>query len=755
MARRRAVSGRAVPVLVLALVLALTGAGPAVSADPGVARADAAAPSRAVAAARGDDVAPSRTVAPPAAPARVGLLPGVPPAARRKERSLPRPSAWPFSERFPRTSGTGRYAAGALHWTDFLYDDNGAVSGPSAGESPGAYPFGTYEYPEENQAGNGADIFRAAIGVEDDATWWRVDWNSLVDRGVPAAAFGIDLDASGGPAVPWDGNVGVSSSGLDHTLVLTAAGAFLDGERVASTVVDDPARSFLAEIPREVLDPGGSSTVWLAAGLADAQGDAFLSLGPQHRQVPGQPNVYNLAFRDYQDEPADKNFWFEQNQAQTLTAPNADVSEFALEVDWKRLASRATEAEPFVRGWSNRWYVSSVELGQGVVPGLENSTDQEPNYLGRVQPYGVYVPAAYRKGQPARLTWLLHSLTINHNQYSATTPEFMRLACEARDSVCATTLGRGPDGYYRDEAELDFWEVWRTLDATYTLDANRTVIAGYSMGGFGAFNFVLDHPDLFAGMVILASAANEDLPRLENARWTPYYHAHGTQDQLVPYATEAVPTVEYMDRLGYRFRFDTFTNKDHVAWSLEDDFAFAAQWMGEKDRVRRRNPGHIIYRWFPDEVRPKLGIGPTGAWWLRGLVARDVTLSRSRARAVSHARPERIVEPQRGESPQVSSKGSPVVRRELTWKRAGRPAVRPRLTLRLRNVGAARVNLRRAGLTPLLQSRVRVYTDGPVTLTLRYLPPRSTLFLDGKRIARRAIRVPSGRHTVSIVRLAR
>src|SRR3712207_6597469 len=55
---------------------------------------------------------------------------GVPPAARRKEPRLAAPAAWKFSEAFPRTMGTGRLASGAMFWTDFLYDDNGAVSGP-------------------------------------------------------------------------------------------------------------------------------------------------------------------------------------------------------------------------------------------------------------------------------------------------------------------------------------------------------------------------------------------------------------------------------------------------------------------------------------------------------------------------------------------------------------------------------------------------------------------------------------------------
>ena len=692
-------------------------------------------------------LAPAASAA-PAAGARTGLPPGVAPAALRPEAALPAPAAWPFTEAFPRTSGTGRYDGGALLWTDFLYDDNGAASGLAVGESAGAPTFGTYTYPDERHAGNGADIFRAGIGLADDTTWWRVDWNTLVDRNVPAAAFGIDRDARGGPATAWGGNTGLTSSGVDATLVITAKGAFLDGKRVADTAVDMAARSFVAGVPADVLDLGSSSRLFLAAGLADDAGTQLLSLGPEHGHVEGQANVYNVAFRDYADEPPEKNFWFDTTQAFTLAFPGADVSAFALVVDWWRLRERQTEPARFVRGWSNAWYVSAIELGQGRVTGVEGNADNEPDYLGRVQPYGVYVPHDYHPGTPAPLTWLLHSLTINHNQYSATAPQLIELACEQRGSLCATTLGRGPDGYYRGPAELDFWEVWRALAGRFTLDRDRTTVGGFSMGGFGTFNFALDHPDVFAGAFILAAAANEDLPRLRNARWLPYYHAHGTQDQLVPYATEARPTVAELDRLGYRYRFDTYPTKDHIAWSLEDGLELAGAWLGEQDRVRVIDPGRITYRWFPAEVDRRLGIGPRGAWWVRRVRARDVTAGEATVAARSLAKPARAVELQRSTSQLVDPNGSPVEREELTWRLGERPAPRPRLKLRLDNVGSVSVNLRRAGLAARPGSVVVVRTDGPVVLSLRGVAEAVRPKLDG-RARTTVMRVPAGRHKVT------
>ena len=44
-----------------------------------------------------------------------------------------------------------------------------------------------------------------------------------------------------------------------------------------------------------------------------------------------------------------------------------------------------------------------------------------------------------------------------------TGPTLQPQACEQRRSICATPFGRGPDGWYLDEAEVDFWEVWRDV----------------------------------------------------------------------------------------------------------------------------------------------------------------------------------------------------------------------------------------------------------------------------------------------------
>jgi pimeloyl-ACP methyl ester carboxylesterase len=292
-------------------------------------------------------------------------------------------------------------------------------------------------------------------------------------------------------------------------------------------------------------------------------------------------------------EPISDDFW--DDQAQTLALLTANVTKFSHVIRWSELAARDATPQPAPTGWSDRWYVSDVSLGPGIITDASTIEDGQPNYLGRVQPYAVYIPKSYRPGHPTPLTFLLHSLTQNQNQYAATTPKFSRLACEDRRSICVTTLGRGPDGDYFDYAELDFWQVWHAVAGAFDLDPNRTVLCGYSMGGLGTNQLAMAHPDLFAKAVTLAGAVG-NVPSLGNLRWIPTYLAGGVADELVPLPIE-MAEANGLAALGDRYRWVVYPAVDHVAFELADSFTDAAKYMGDAKRVI--NPGTFSFTWYP------------------------------------------------------------------------------------------------------------------------------------------------------------
>ncbi|MDQ1444439.1 MAG: hypothetical protein QOI20_903 [Acidimicrobiaceae bacterium] len=692
----------------------------------------------------------AHTAAAPVPPVPVGppkgLPSGIPAPALKAEDKLPIPQGWPFDEAFPRTSGTSRLVPGAFEYSDFLYDDHGAAGAPRGFPIAGLAPSdGTFEYAPAAAKKNGADIFRVGIGHDVSASYWRVDWTTLIDQNVPVAEFAIDSTPDAGAAA-WPGVDHLASPGIDKALVVSAQGAWvLDGTGAKTAVaalggsltVDMAAKSFVVRLPEARFATGGKWTVRVASGVANAAGDGFAPVDSDHGALPNQPPVFNVGFRNHDQEPMVGNYWMEDAQAAALAA--GDVAKFGATVDWSDLASGKATPEPLPTGYTNRWYVSSITVGdaskhedQGVVADTGGGTgDLKPNFLGRVQPYAVFVPSTYKDTTGTPLTWVLHSLSEQHNQYGALAPNFLTQACEDRGSICATTLGRGPDGWYFDEAELDFWEVWNRLANTYNIDADRTVISGYSMGGWATYKLGLAHPDLFAKAVVLAGPPQCGLrvadgygfaggagrcttdgngsPFIENARSLPYYIAHGTDDELVP-VTSVLEHVDHFRALGLRYRFELYPGMDHLGYGAADHFKSAAAHMGTG--VRETDPSRVTYRWYPNLDRPEWNMRSTSAYWLSGLQAAEVRpglTARVDAESSAVARPSHKVQFAPGAD--VPGDPSPAVVTEQTWADGPVDAALPVLSLDLTNIGSVTINVARAGFAPGTAGHLDVVAD--------------------------------------------
>ncbi|HVA61793.1 MAG TPA: peptidase [Mycobacteriales bacterium] len=727
-----------------------------------------------------------------------GLPSGIPPASCAADPALPvpAPSAWPFPDAFSHTSGTGRLAGGAFFWTDFVFDDYGAL-GNGTGQSDNSNPsdlaptHGSYVHPGFDSANSspaaqgkwhndGADIFTAAVGLTGADSYWRVDWNTLTDPTVPIAEWTFDTDnntATGGSA--WPAGAGVSSPGIDKALVVSSHGAALysvsaGGSSIVGkfpVTVDMATHSFIVAIPRGALPVSGTWRIRLAAGLASGDGTTFAPVPSADGALPGEPNVYNVTFRSYLQEPpvynpaplslpagfpADLpnfpsgNFWMEADQALTLAA--GDVSKFSALLDWSQLADRVETPEPEPTGYTNRWYVSAVDVGEGTTPNnsADASGDLQPHYLGRIQPYAVYVPSTYRPGVAMPLTWVEHSLGVNLNQYGAVASDELFLQCEQRRSICATTEGYGPSGWYFDAAELDFFRVWHALAASYTLDPERTTMSGYSMGGFATFKLGLTYPDLFAESLALegppgcglrviegqgsaagagrCTADGDTTPLVANARWVPYIITSGTVDELVP-VTSLIQQGLAFEAAGDRTVLAELPTEDHLAYSVENAWAGPVGELSDPTLTnspagipaRTTNPGTITYTWFPDGERPDLGVAPTGIYWIRGLTPRTAKPGQLAAvDAVDAAHPDPAIVQHVTTTATVWPPDQPVVLRDLTWTFGARPAARRLITVRLTDIAATGIDMARAQLPA---GYVDVTSDGPTTLSLDNLAP--------------------------------
>jgi predicted esterase len=723
-----------------------------------------------------------------------GLPTGVPPAATARPARLPRPShrQWPFPSAFSYTEGTGRLDGGASLWTDFVYDDHGPLGSPvgiaaASLVSDLAPVHGGFTYPAGAADQNGADIFTAGVGYTRKATYWRVDWNTLVNRHVPVAEWTIAGDhARHAPATAtaWPGNAGVTTStGIQYALIVTADGARLvtaaDPNKTVArlhTVVNMRTRSFIVRIPTRVLPVKGTWELQLAAGLANPSGTGFATVPPADGATGNGVNVYNVTFRTYRQEselvcptgpfpdpglaqtvqngldvggvsydhlPVVEcgNFWMENDQANTLAGGN--VAKYSLKVNWRQLARHARTPQPSPTGYSNRWYVTPLRLGQGVVDAA-SGTYTGPTYLGRVQPYAVYVPTGYNPRQPTKLTWILHSLGANLNQYGGVAPSQLKEECQDRNSICATTEGFSSGQWYYDESEVDFWDVWHQLAQAYDLSPDATVMSGYSMGGWASYKLPEEYPDLFAqsmpleGPVIcgervygpIGSAAGagqctsdgDSTPLIVNLRWIPYVMTYGAIDELVPFAGGQEQIAQFRN-LGYRFYAVDYPAEDHMVFSLQNDFTPADSQLGSLNRTQ--DPGSFTFTWYPNLVQTvdhagQAGeIGPTSDYWISGLAGRNTAAGQlATVTASSSAIRQTVEKPSEHFGVSALPEPTPAVTDSQTWTPAGNTAVSQALSLSFQNVARAAVDTVRGGLTC---ATIRATTDGPTALTLTAL----------------------------------
>lgn len=256
----------------------------------------------------------------------------------------------------------------------------------------------------------------------------------------------------------------------------------------------------------------------------------------------------------------------------------------------------------------------------------------------RLQPYAIYVPQKPIPQDGYGLTLLLHSLSGNYNQYAGSRNQ-RQYGERGSGHIVITPSGRGPDGWYVEYAGADTFEVWADVARHYRLNPKRTVVTGYSMGGYGTFRFATRFPDLFAkaqttvgppaiGFTIppivppSGGQSSNTMPQLESLRNIPIQMWVMVTDELVPYPGP-VAQANRLDKLGYRYQFDSFTPGEHLTFAVNDQFAPAAAFLG--DAEVDRNPAHVSYALNPSMDFPDVGMIGDHAYWLAGITARQAS----------------------------------------------------------------------------------------------------------------------------------
>jgi hypothetical protein len=651
-------------------------------------------------------------------------------------------------------SGTQAYRAGEWLYQDYLFDDHGAtgVKDPEEHYGIGTNLYsptaGTFTYPTDGvYANNAADLVELRVRPTQNATEFRVTLNMLKDPAV--TAFTLALGSSGS-SVEWPFGAGVSSPAQ---YFLTWHGNEVDfrdaasGEAVGprpSFDVDLERRQIQLSVPHAAWDPNaGTVRTAIGVGLWDPDADAYLAPEPGEatESTPGggTPNgvaIVNVGPRF--DEPwptfggatmgdtavlgaATAPWWRERKQSEQLTL--GDVSPFFADVDFGKLEAREDDDSGVpTSGPMDRIFASHYSSGQGMNPdnvcfdlaeSFSAGADCIGRYVGQLQPYGIYVPEKEAPEDGFGLTLLLHSLSVNHNQYM-TSKYQTQLANRGPGSIVVTPEGRGPDGFYAGVAEADTFEVWADVAQHYPLDPSWSQVTGYSMGGFGTYRMLARWPDLFSrGFSVVGEPGTAD-DQLISLRNTPILLWNAAGDELVNLRTseEAVAAVT---AAGLRFEEDLFVTADHVTLAANDEFLPGAQFLGT--HTINLSPARVSFVVDPSE--DSTGVVADHAYWLSELQARGD--GNAEVDAFSKAFGEGIpavseVEPGGGALTGGEIPAMAFISRTQSWGEAPATAAEDVITIDATNLKSMTIDVARAGVS--CDVEVDVQTDGPLEVSL-------------------------------------
>lgn len=186
--------------------------------------------------------------------------------------------------------------------------------------------------------------------------------------------------------------------------------------------------------------------------------------------------------------------------------------------------------------------------------------------LGKQVDYSLIVPFAYLSDATATFPVLFALHGVGSNYEAFTGMQSVKGAVETHPMLVVAF--NATDSYYADETDFLLGEFKDHIEATYRTNG-QYAITGFSMGGYGAFHFMVDHPSQFVAVSAMSGAFYGDNttlhPRLAALKAAgtslpPIYMDCGTSDSWISNQREMKDT---LTALGYSFEYHETAGSAH------------------------------------------------------------------------------------------------------------------------------------------------------------------------------------------------
>jgi hypothetical protein len=515
---------------------------------------------------------------------------------------------------------------------------------------------GDYGYPEVNLPGGAtgyydvADILEFREAVDHGQLHFLVKLGSMTAPDSTVIGICIDADQNAGTgAAMWPYGANYSHPlGCDYFVTLWGTGGTLIDYtktpaqttpiRVAANVKGRPP--FIeADAPIPSGATLGAWRTYVGSGMWDASAHkwatAMFTAGQEGS--PGSlgiyPNIYNVLFR-----PSEYNNWW-RDTVQADDLAGGDISEDHADIDMQMLGREATGPRPQPTGLLNLQY-RTIPLGNGQGE-IDNGSVFVPVgseiYKGPVEPYTMILPSDYyTQPHPRRFVFFYHCANCNQNIF----PFGVEAAAEHTNNVYDSSLGtshvqsivdtsdilvggalqRGEEGAgstYGDipgAGERDLRDIWSTMLRRdhWSIDRNRVIYSGMSMGGSTTETMMTLYPDELAAAVSY-SAAFSSVSRDVNIRDVPWYEINGDTGLDSTAIPSGRPEAQRLDMLGYRHMYIEYLARAHDFNLVYESLPIVEQ-TGWRE-VRDPNPAEVTFERDASMEDRALGLIHDHAYW--------------------------------------------------------------------------------------------------------------------------------------------